>query len=49
MLNVAKRVLDITEGDISQLETELNTIFQPIISQYYAGCIRILQDVMSKK
>lgn len=31
ILDVARRVMQITEDDISQLETELNTIFQPVI------------------
>ena len=48
ILSVARRVTQITEDDISQLETELNTIFQPVIAQYYVGCIRILQNRISK-
>ena len=48
ILDVARRVMQITEDDISQLETELNTIFQPVIAQYYVGCIRILQNRISK-
>ena len=48
ILNVVRRVMQITEDDISQLETELNTIFQPVIAQYYVGCIRILQNRISK-
>ena len=48
ILSVARRVTQITEDDISQLETELNTVFQPVIAQYYVGCIRILQNRISK-
>ena len=48
ILNVARRVMQITEDDILQLETELNTIFQPVIAQYYVGCIRILQNRISR-
>ena len=48
MISVAKRVLNITEDELFELEDELEKMYPTEIALYYSECIRIMQRHMEK-
>ena len=48
MISIAKRVLNITEDELFELEDELEEMYPTEIALYYSECIRIMQKHMKR-